>query len=439
MNPARKAVVRTLQQQAKSRRSMPPLSIDPAGLDPRDRRLAVAIHRTTVQRWLTLEALLDAHLKKPLAKLEPILQAVLLSGAAQIVFMDKLPAHAVVHEQVEIAKNRLRRGAASLANAVLRKMANVVVGRTDTGGWTPAREAIPFGDGAIQLAEPLLPSLDDLPAHLSVATSHPIELVNAWLGRFGAETVRDLLLHDAVNPPTVVYAPSVDPAEITDHAEPHTSAGFFVWTGEHAAFESLLAGGADRWVQDPASAAPVNTAAEFLSDRLPSLIVDACAGRGTKTRQLAHLFPAARVVATDIDEARLEVLRQTFAGHDRVQIVPPDQLVEYEGRADLLLLDVPCSNTGVLARRPEARYRYTENSLASLSAVQREIVEQNAPLLAEKGVVLYATCSIEPAENDEHAAWIADRLGRTVHSRRTILPVGSGRTYHDGSYHAIIG
>lgn len=439
MNPARKAVVRTLQQQAKSRRSMPPLPVDPTGLDPRDRRLAVAIHRTTVQRWLTLEALLDAHLKKPLVKLEPILLAVLLSGAAQIVFMDKLPAHAVVHEQVEIAKNRLRRGAASLANAVLRKLAAVVVDRTEIGGWTPARDAIPYGDGAIRLAEPLLPSLDDLPSHLAVATSHPLELVNAWLGRFGAETVRDLLLHDAVNPPTVVYAPSVNPADVAEHAQPHASDGFFVWTGEHAALESILSGGSDRWVQDPASAAPVGAVAEFLADRQPNLIVDACAGRGTKTRQLAHLFPSSRIVATDIDEARLEMLRQSFAGHDRVRILSPDELSEHEGRADLLLLDVPCSNTGVLARRPEARYRYTDTSLGSLSAVQREIAEQTAPLLADQGVVLYATCSIEPTENDDQAAWIAGRLGRAVQTRRTILPVGSGSTYHDGSYHAIIG
>lgn len=439
MNPARKAVVRTLQQQAKSRRSMPPLTVDPTGLDPRDRRLATAIHRTTVQRWITLEAILDAHLKKPLAKLEPILQAVLLSGAAQIVFMDKLPAHAVVHEQVEIAKNRLRRGAASLANAVLRKVAEIVVDRTETGGWVPARDAIPFGDGAIRLADPILPSLDDWSDHLSVATSHPVELVDAWLGRYGAETVRDLVLHSAMNPPAVVYAPSVDPDAIADRAEPHSVAGFFVWSGDHGALESLLAAGPDRWVQDPASAAPVTGTAQHLADSPPAIVIDACAGRGTKTRQLAHVFPAARIVATDIDAARLGVLRESFADHDRVDVVDPDRLGDYEGRADLLLLDVPCSNTGVLARRPEARYRYTENSLGSLSAVQREIVDQTAPLLADGGIVLYATCSIEPTENDEQAAWIADRLGRSVLARRTILPAGAGRSYHDGSYHAIIG
>src|SRR6185503_11286306 len=120
---------------------------------------------------------------------------------------------------------------------------------------------------------------------------------------------------------------------------------------------------------------------------------------GTKTRQLAQAHPAAEIIATDIDRERLRTLKETFADHDRVRVIDHDRLMGYAGRADLVVVDVPCSNTGVLARRVEAKYRFSRESLKGLVDIQRQIIADSLRLLEPKsGRLLYATCSIDPAE-----------------------------------------
>ncbi|MEO0475108.1 MAG: hypothetical protein AAF085_03930, partial [Planctomycetota bacterium] len=104
---------------------------------------------------------------------------------------------------------------------------------------------------------------------------------------------------------------------------------------------------------------------------------------------------------------------------------------------DLILLDVPCSNTGVLARRPEARYRYTQQTLGELVKLQREIIEQARNWLATDGLMLYSTCSIEPPENQNQIKKLLRTGGEKLHEHQQ-LPSGSGDTYTDGSYHALV-
>ena len=138
----------------------------------------------------------------------------------------------------------------------------------------------------------------------------------------------------------------------------------------------------------------------------PKLIIDFCAGKGTKTKQLAAAHPGARVVAADINARRAAVLRETFAGDGSIEVVPFDTLSDFRGQADLLLIDAPCSNTGVLARRVEARYRFGPEATQSLVDCQRQLVADAIPLLADNGHLLYATCSIQAAESADLAAWI---------------------------------
>src|SRR5690606_20425291 len=134
-----------------------PAAPDPAKLDVRDHRLALAIHRTVLHRWMSLEYLLDAVSGRPLHRMEPTMRAVLLAGAAQLLFMERLPTHAVVDESVELAKKLVRPGAGGLTNAVLRKIAALVGARDDATPWTPARDRLPLGDGTLTLTDDLLP------------------------------------------------------------------------------------------------------------------------------------------------------------------------------------------------------------------------------------------------------------------------------------------
>ncbi len=424
------------------------LEPDISGMPARDVRLARAIYRTTLQRWLTLTYLLDGHLNKPIWKMEPLMQAVLLSGAAQLLFMDRLPSHAVVDESVAIARRLIRPGAAGLTNAVLRKIALLVDAPVRGKAWTPAANRLPLEDGFVPLTQDALPSPnahgqdqakrdEALAHHLEVATSHPAGLVAKWIEHYGPTQAIAICLHGIVTPPVIV---SVEPAlrfeKYDDLLEPHKQPGFALWKGWHQDLPNFLKTNPARRVQDPASTKAVQATA----DLSPEVILDYCAGRGTKTRQLAHLHPKARIIASDTSGQRLADFAPLAKSTPQVSIALPAQLPEVlrDQPADLLLLDVPCSNSGVLARRPGAKYRYDAASLASLVKLQRDIVAAAMKFVSRPGYVLYSTCSLEPEENQQQVQWMLQQWPGQVVSEKQMLPAGVDRSYHDGSYHALI-
>jgi len=270
----------------------------------------------------------------------------------------------------------------------------------------------------VRLSRPLLPKPDNLLAHLSVAASLPLPLLQRWFKLFGRERATEIALQGLVSPPTYV---------IEDEAPRR-------WEGSHAELIEFLADAPARRVQDPASLASV--AAVKAAGVDPNRVLDLCAGRGTKSRQLAAVFPGAQVDAWDPDAARaadLGLAAEAVGNLDMLDAVPAEG-----GRYDLVVLDVPCSNTGVLARRPGARYRATARSRDSLVALQREIIAEGLKQLASGGHLLYCTCSIDPEENEDQAQWlVAESGGGEVRAQATLLPL-AGPGGHDGSYHALI-
>ncbi len=130
-----------------------PQSLNLTGLEERDARLAQAIHRAVLQRWITLEHLLNLHLRRPLRTLEPNLQGVLLTGTAQLLVMDRLPVHAVVDESVKLARKLVRSGATGMVNAVLRRVSEVIVATLRDKPWLPAADRIPLDEGYVKLRD----------------------------------------------------------------------------------------------------------------------------------------------------------------------------------------------------------------------------------------------------------------------------------------------
>ncbi len=407
------------------------------GLDERDAALAHAIHDTSLRRWMTLEHLLDSRSDKPMRSLEPALRAVLVAGAAQILLLDRIPDHAAINESVEVAKRLVRPGAAALANAVLRGVVRLRGAIRDR--WTARRDEIPLADGrAVSLTEPILP--EPGPQRWAAATSHPARLVERWRDQFGDERARDLGLHGVVVPPVILNTLHSSGEPIMQSV-PHSREGFRIYTGGRGGLGPLLAERRDVWVQDPGSARVVPEHARRVGSS--RLIVDLCAGRGTKTRQLYYAFPNATIIATDANTERRSALAEVFEGDQRVRVLPPeDVLSPYAGRADLVLLDVPCSNTGVLARRIEARYRVSDRSIAQLVELQRQIITDGAALAAPGGWILYATCSLEADENQAQAEWAAREFSLKVETASSEMPQGrpgeDPADYHDGSYAALL-
>jgi 16S rRNA (cytosine967-C5)-methyltransferase len=171
-------------------------------------------------------------------------------------------------------------------------------------------------------------------------------------------------------------------------------------------------------------------------------ILDLCAAPGTKTTQLAELTrDAARITATDIDPERLVRVRENVArlGIRNVTVVPFAQLESAQaGPFDAILLDAPCSNTGVLARRVEARFRVTPEAVEELAAVQRGLLERAAGLLKPTGRIGYATCSVQRRENqDTVREFLADH--RQFELLREEITLPSSKAFdHDGAYAALL-
>lgn len=415
-----------------------------ARLSSLDQAFVHALYDTCVRRWVTLKYFIGRELSQPIDQIEPRVLAALLGGSAQLIFMDRVPAHAAINHAVEWAKMVVRPGAGALVNAVLRKVAGLVpedrtAARRER--FTAQRDELPLSDGsAITLTSPVLP--EDAFERLGIATSCPRTLLDHWKRSRRSDEVTRLAMHTLVNPPTVLHTACASgpiPPEIVAHADP----GRGVFVGGGRTLSDVIGTRGDVWVQDSASAAAVETLRSF--NPAPRFIIDLCAGRGTKTRQLAALFPAAQIIATEIDEARLEALRRMFTGHAQVMVESLKRVKETRVRwADLVLLDVPCSNTGVLARRPEAKYRFDDQHLRSLVSVQKQIIADTIPLLIEapRGRILYSTCSIENEENGQQALWAARWHGFRARFETTHLPRGlpgeDAAGYADGAFSVLL-
>ena len=406
---------------------------DLSGLSPADAALALAIYRTTVQRWFTLQPIVELYLSKQVRRLEPPMQAVLMSGAAQLVFFDRLPAYAVVDESVRLAHQLVRPNATGMVNAVLRKVARLVKSARPADAWTPNASRLPLPGGrAIQFNQPVIANDQPLDKHLAAATSMPLRLVREWIQRWGDEQATRLCLQGIENPPTTIAVePGFDQSQTTTDWRPHHAEGFVVWAGPSEGLRTFLDGHAQRRVQDVAS----SLAIESTREHQPKSVLDYCAGLGTKTRQLALTHPDASITATDTHPGRRESLRQTAESLGNVSVIEPDQAGERQ--YDLVLLDVPCTNTGVLARRPEARYRFSQQSLGELVKLQRQIIEQAVAWVAPGGLLLYSTCSIEPPENQKQTQRLLRTTGELVHEHQQ-MPSGTGDGYTDGCYHCLV-
>lgn len=411
--------------------------LDVGGLDERDAAFAHALYDAVMRRWITLAYVLEKSLQRPEARVPPRAVAAIFTGMAQMLFLDRVPVHAAVHTAVEWTKKSGGVGPAGLVNAILRGVASRLPEgvKEKRAVYSDGLDEIPLSDGScLALPELVLPT--DPLSRLAVATSTPIELLRTWSKQRGVRETKRLAMHSLVVPPTILNTAYAG-APLPQTCVPHTLPGHHVWAGTHAELTEFLAARRDVWVQDPASSLAVESAA----DMSPSLIIDACAGLGTKTRQLCAAFPNAKVIAADVDKVRVRALQRSV-DPERVQVVPYQSLIEFAGKADLVLLDVPCSNTGVLARRVEARYRFDRAHLESLAAAQRQIIADSIRLPSRRGAILYSTCSLDPAENADQARWTSRWHGLKPEREHDRLPQGSPgdepAKYSDGSYAALL-
>ena len=409
-----------------------------------DRRLVTELVCGVVRRQAALIALLKPAVTRPWERVEPELITLLMIGAYQLVYLDRVPAFAAIDETVEVARSIGQARWTGFANGILRSLGRGVLSEfTDA----PAADVVPVGPGRYRrMAIPVFPDpVEAWPAYLAQAFSLPEWLVGRWSQRYGREELLDLV--SAVNSSPQMFVRVNRRRKTPDELlEIWTAAGVGcerAGTGDalrllDAGSIEVLPGYAEGWFS------PQDLTAMQAAPRLAPLpderVWDLCAAPGTKTCHLAELRDDHGVlIATDIHQQRLDLVSEGARrlGLTSICTIPlrEDLLDLPNGPFDAILVDAPCSNTGVLHRRPEARWRLRPEDTAELAELQQRLLTAAVDRLTPQGRVLYSTCSIEPEENDQVvAAVVAQNPGLRLVEAVTFLPGPHG----DGGFQALL-
>jgi 16S rRNA (cytosine967-C5)-methyltransferase len=378
-------------------------------LSAADRRLATQLSYGVLRRRATLDALLAPLITRQLHQVESWLREALRLGAFQLVLLTHIPPHAALHETVELAGAFGRPRAKGFLNAVLRKLAAMV---TAERAKQPAADAIPFEHGSYRkLSRPVLPEPGTHPVeYFAAAFAFPRWLAERWLGRWGWDECVRLGFWFAGPAPVWVRCNTLRTTR-ADLLAAFAAAGLAAEPGNHPQAVRLnepaaireLPGYEQGWfaVQDESAMQVASALAPAPGNR----VLDLCAAPGSKTTHMAESMQnQGSVIACDVDERRLEPL-QTACRRLGITIVETRRLDPKRseepppGPFDAILVDAPCSNTGVLGRRPEVRWRLKERDFERLVPLQTRLLLQAAERVRPGGVIVYSTCSIEPEEN----------------------------------------
>ncbi len=378
-----------------------------------DRNLTTTLVLGTLRWQLALDARIRDLLARPEAKLSAEAETALRMGAYQLLYLDRVPAHAAIHDSVELVKYGKKRGAttpsrkraegpgaAGMVNAVLRGIQRSAISDQRSGTGRP-------GGGASRGTE------------VAAAWAHPAWMVERWARRYGMEAAEAICRWDQ-EPAGVTIRVVEGGGEL---AGIETEPGFFL-----ANARRVMRGDAGRSeayrdhrvrIQDEASqlvAEVLAARAEQKSDAGNSeaagatrlRVLDMCAAPGGKTAILAERLPEAEITAVDVSRKRLDWMMRAWAerfsvlGRDGVKWQVADAAaMKLEPEWDLILCDVPCTGTGTMARNPEIRLRVTEADLERQHARQVAIVRAGLAGLKAGGRLVYSTCSLEPEENED--------------------------------------
>ena len=369
-------------------------------VEQRERAFCTELVYGTLRNLLKIDFILGRLLSRPLPSLKVPVKNTLRVAIYQLLFLPEIPERAVCHAAVEQVKASRFSGLAGMVNGVIRSFL-----RTRNQLSWPDRDSQPV-------------------EFLSVTYSHPAWLVERWLNRWGWELTERLLAIDNEKPPLTVRMNRLR-SDFADLRRELTAAGVELangrWLDEALTVQSLPGALEDLvafrdgklFAQDESSM----LVAHLVNPSPGETVIDLCAAPGGKSTHLAELMNnSGTVYSIDDHPHKINLIAENAARlgisviapqlADARQFGPPDTAT-----IDAILVDAPCSGTGVLRRRVDARYRRQPEDSAELIRLQREILDHAAELVkpGPGGRIVYSTCTLEPEENQEQIRWFCEK------------------------------
>ena len=380
-------------------------------LEAREKAFIKRVTEGTIERKLELDYYLNHYASLPVKKMRPPIRCLLRMSVYQLLYMDSVPDSAVCDEACKLAEKRGFRNLKGFVNGVLRKIVR-------------EKGSLPLPE---KESEPL--------KYLSVKYSMPEWLVEMWMEQYGEEITLKLLGGLlAIHPVSLRFSSLIPEMERQELCERMEEAGIslktstylpYVYLAEHAEglgnTAEFLKGAC--MVQDVSSALAVEAAGIGLRD----FVVDVCAAPGGKSILAAEKAIEGRVLARDVSEEKLALIQENIArmGAKNLQAEIFDGTCVDEklaGKADVVLLDVPCSGLGVIGKKRDIKYRVSRDQALRLTELQRRIVRASAGYVKPGGTLLYSTCTIHREENEEMVKFLARELGFEPVSLEGVLP-----------------
>ncbi|MCI8363638.1 MAG: 16S rRNA (cytosine(967)-C(5))-methyltransferase RsmB [Eubacterium sp.] len=354
----------------------------------------------TIEQAAASDRVIDLFSKTPAARLKPAIRTILRMGIYELWYMNSVPAAATCNEMVKLAKKKNFQGLAGYVNGLLRNVA-----RADKE----------------ELCGKVLGKCQGETEKLAFIYSVPEGLVQLLTEAYGKKTTEKILASfESENPLTIrVQTMNASASQVLDNLTkagiqavpcPYVSHAFRLSGVERV---EELPGFAEGHfiIQDESSMLPVMVSGIRPGDS----VVDVCSSPGGKALYAADLLEGTGMVsARDVSEYKLHRIRENVQRlkAENIEIKLWDGRAadpEWEERADVVIADVPCSGIGVIGRKPEIRYTAVQNA-PELQRLQRNILRGSVRALRPGGTLIYSTCTVNPAENEENARWIAEEF-----------------------------
>ena len=365
-------------------------------LDKSERAFITRVTEGTLERMIELDYIINQFSKTKVNKMKPVIRTIIRSAVYQLKYMDSVPDSAVCNEAVKLAGKRGFSGLKGFVNGVLRNISR-------------------------NLDNVKYPDKSDTVKWLSVIYSMPEWIITEWLKNYDREMVEKMLQAFLAERPTTIRCnlSQISREELAEELKKEgvkvsrcdtvDSALFISGYDYLGALESFRTGHFQ--VQDISSM----EVAEWADPKEEEYIIDVCAAPGGKSLHLADkLAGKGHVEARDLTPYKVDLIRDNIArmGIDNIEAVCQDATVYDEAsekKADILIADLPCSGLGVLGKKTDLKYKMNPDTQEELVHLQREILSVVHHYVKSGGKLLYSTCTIHRAENQENAAWFAEQ------------------------------